>query len=264
MAHLNTYLWGVLLLILFSCQDKKQPGFDELNASPEWKLQLSDPCTTDWQTHWFLDGQLATLENRETGMNFQAGPLNRNDAHHAVLWTKASFQGDLKLEYTYTRTDSQIINVNILYLQAQGIGEGPYAADISQWSELRTVPSMRIYFTYMNALHISYAAFGTKNEDPAADYVRARKYPASEETPFRETEIPPSFDRTGLFLPHVPYHITVIKADSMLYFQVKGKQKEQLFSWHVPNSNPLQAGRIGLRHMYTRSAEYRDFRVFTK
>ena len=266
MLHLRFYFWALLLLLLISCQESKQAGFAQLNASPEWKLQLSDPCTTDWQTHWFLDGQLATVENSRTGMNFRAGPINRNDAHHAVLWTKDSFEGDLKLTYTYTRTDSQIVNVNILYLQAHGIGESPYEKDISQWNELRTVPAMRIYYTYMNALHISYAAFGMTNEDPAADYVRARKYPASAAVPFKDTEIPPSFDRTGLFLPHVPYHITVIKTGSMLYFQVKGKdqEQEQLFSWQVQGSNPLQTGRIGLRHMFTRSAEYRDFQVFTK
>jgi hypothetical protein len=88
-------------------------------------LKFSDPCTEDWEDNWFLDGNIATVENTENGMNFKAGPVNRNDAHHAVLWTKESFSGDVKIEYNYTRTDSQTVNVNILYIQATGTGKGP-------------------------------------------------------------------------------------------------------------------------------------------
>jgi len=244
--------------------ETKDPDFDELNASLDWKLQFADPCTNDWHTHWFLDGQQAKVENSEKGMNFSAGGVNRDDAHHAVLWTHQSFKGDVKIEYQYRRTDSQLINVNILYIQATGIGTIPYAKDISKWNHLREVPKMSTYFNNMNALHISYAPFETVNDDPDADYIRVRKYPATGEITFRDTEVPPSFDRTGLFHPDESYQITVIKTGSQLFFHVKGRSKERLFSWHLESSHGVSEGRIGLRHMYTRAANYGNFKVSVK
>ena len=38
-------------------------------------------------------------------MTLTAGPEFRNDAHHMVLWTKDSFEGDLRIEYASTRLD---------------------------------------------------------------------------------------------------------------------------------------------------------------
>jgi hypothetical protein len=40
--------------------------------------------------------QKATITNRKDGMDFIAGPEAFNDAHHAVLWTKQDFKGDLR------------------------------------------------------------------------------------------------------------------------------------------------------------------------
>ena len=82
------------LLVLSGSIPKEKVSFNALNSAESWQLQMSDPGTKDWQTHWFLDGELATIENSNEGMNFSAGPVNRDDAHHAVLWTKDSFQGD--------------------------------------------------------------------------------------------------------------------------------------------------------------------------
>ena len=127
----------VLVLFSMSCKVGAQNDFDKVNESRDWKLQFSDPCKEDWQDNWFLDGQLATIEHSDKGMNFSAGPVNRNDAHHAVLWTKQSFNGDIKIEYNYTRTDSQLVNVNILYIQATGIGKDSFDVDISKWNDLK-------------------------------------------------------------------------------------------------------------------------------
>ena len=252
------------LLVFTGCINEKQSDFSKLNNLSGWTLQLSDPCTGDWQDNWFLDGEIATVVNSETGMNFSAGPVNRNDAHHAVLWTKDSFEGDIKIEYYYTRTDSQLVNVNILYIQASGIGREPYVEDISAWSDLRKVPTMSIYYNYMRTYHISYAAFPMENDDPEADYLRVRKYPVTEEITFDDMEVPPAFYKTGLFLTGVEYKITVIKTASKLWFKVEGEDNEGEYSWDLEEENPIDKGRIGLRHMYTRSASYRDFRVYTK
>jgi hypothetical protein len=241
-----------------------QDEFERINGSENWVLQFSDPCTENWQDNWFLDGKIATVKNSENGMNFKAGPVNGNDAHHAVLWTKESFEGDVKIEYNYTRTDSQKINVNILYIQATGIGKGPYQKDISQWNSLRKVPAMSVYFKNMKTLHVSYAAYGTDNDDPWTDYIRVRQYPVTENIKFADIAIQPDFYNTGLFQPGKTYQITAIKTRAKLFFTVEGDGKLRKYSWDLNKPEGIEEGRIGLRHMYTRSATYSDFKVWIK
>ncbi|EOR93921.1 hypothetical protein ADIARSV_2914 [Arcticibacter svalbardensis MN12-7] len=261
---LNAGLVFVLALFLQSVKSQDEKAFNMVNRSLYWKLKLNDPCTKNWEKNWFKDGLIAKVEQSDSGMNFIAGPKNRNDAHHGVLWSKESYKGDIKLEYYYTRTDSAVVNVNILYIQAQGIGTGPYDKDISKWNKLREVPEMGIYYNYMNPLHISLAAFPMVNEDPQNDYIRVRKYPISEGRKFSETEIPETAFKTGLFLPNVTYKITVIKTKTNLYFKIVGNKQSKLFSWKLKEGQSPEEGRIGLRHMFTRSARYKDFKIYTK
>lgn len=257
-------LAALIVMICYSCNTNAKDEFKRVNESDEWSLQFSDSCTGKWQDNWFLDGLIATVENSEKGMNFSAGPEHKNDAHHGVLWTKQSFKGDVKIEYEYTRTDTQLINVNILYIQAQGIGTGGYDKDISKWNKLREVPSMSIYYNYMDPIHISYAAFPMTNDDPTKDYLRVRKYPVKEGITFQDMEVEPSYYNVGLFLPNIPYNVTVIKANSKLYMKVVGDGKDKLYTWDLSDKEPSLEGRIGLRHMFTRSARYRDFKVSVK
>lgn len=263
--RLNLYIGIIALLCMISaCSQPDPTDFEGLNASKKWSLQFEDECTNNWQDNWFKDGLISVVEQNEKGMDLIAGPVNRNDAHHTVLWTKQSFDGDIKIEYDYTRTDSQIVNVNILYIQAQGIGKEGRGADIAEWNAYRDTASMWKYYFYMNPLHISYAAFPMVNTDPENDYIRIRKYPAETQEKFKDTEILPAYFKTGLFLPGVTYKITVIKTQSKLYFKVKGNGDEKLFSWDLAEGQSPEKGRIGLRHMFTRSARYKNFKVWTK
>jgi len=230
-------------------------------AEAEWRQVFHDRCTGNWQDTWFLDGRKATVTNGPDGMTFTAGPTARDDPCHAVLWTKDSFQGDLKIEYEYTRTDSAVRYVTILYIQATGSGDAEHPKDIAAWSALRTVPSMRLYFNHMNTYHISYAAFGTRNDDPDADYIRARRYMPDAGKGLAGTELKDEYAHTGLFKTGVPYQITVIKKGRDLFMHVQGDGREQLCHFRNVALPPIVAGRIGLRHMYTRGARYRDFRV---
>ncbi len=253
------------VVMLSSCGSQAELSeFEKVNSSKDWSLKLDDPCTGNWQDQWFLDGLIATVENSKDGMNFKAGDEYGNDAHHAVLWTKESFEGDVKIEYNYTRTDNQTVNVNILYIQAQGIGTEGFDKDISKWNKFREVPTMSIYYKYMNPLHISYAAFPMVNEDPEDDYLRVRKYPIDDNISFDEIEVEPTFFRIGLFRPFVTYKVTVIKSDGKLYMDVQGDGRSECYTWDISDKAPLTKGRIGLRHMYTRSAQYSDFKVYTK
>jgi hypothetical protein len=260
-------LLSLLIVSLVSCSKidtQQQNNFEVLSNLAAWKLKLFDKGTSNWQKNWFKDGLISTVKQSENGMNLIAGSANRDDAHHTVLWTKASFEGDIKIEYNYTRTDTQIINVNILYIQAQGLGIANFDKDISQWNSFREVPTMSTYYNYMTPLHISYAAFPMVNDDPENDYLRVRKYPITNDKTFHQTEVEPTYFNTGLFLPNVTYKVTVIKTKSILHLNVEGGGENKLYSWPLSKDQSPQEGRVGLRHMYTRSAQYSDFSVYTK
>jgi len=259
---------AVLWIFIHPAFAHSDNDFVNLNKSKDWQLSLCDSGTKNWQDNWFLDGLIAQVKNTKQGMVFSAGTEAWNDAHHAVLWTKASFSGDIKIEYDFTKLDDEVEMVNILYIQATGVNS--YDKDIYAWRDQRQVPSMKSYFNNMKLLHISYAAFKTRNpdNDAEADYVRARAYPVDQTLPGREgfdaMKVEPSFYRTGLFQTGKTYKVTVIKAENKLHFKVAGEGNENLYSWDIKPKQMVSEGRIGLRHMYTRSSRYSNFKVFTQ
>ncbi|SNR66006.1 protein of unknown function [Lutibacter agarilyticus] len=256
------YIISLLLFInsaYFFAQDEEK-DFNILDNNEHWNLVFKDNCKNDWTNKWTLDGLIAKVENSNKGMHFKAGPKPNDDAHHAVLWTKESFAGDVKIEFDYTRTDTENRYVNILYIQATGDQDTEvYDKDILKWSDLRTVPAMRNYFNNMNLLHISFAAF--KNDGGGAYYVRARKYPKN--TSFEDMRIQPSYDMDGYMKSNQKYHITAIKRDKALFFKVESVDGVKLFFWDLSKIPPIKEGRIGIRHMATRSAIYKNFKVYT-
>jgi hypothetical protein len=241
-------------------QDSSARRFNELRGA-QWRLDFVDSCTRDWKENWTLDGEKATITHSAEGMNFQAGPTWQDDSCHAVLWTKKSFRGDIRIDYEYTRTDEAERAVTILYVQATGSGRPPYERDIADWAPLRKVPAMSVYWANLNTYHISYAAFGASKDDPVADYIRARRYLPGPNATLRGTELKPDYFEAGLFKTGVPHKITVIKAGDDLYMQIRNDERTVLCQWNN-TSRPITEGRIGLRHMYTRAARYRDFRVY--
>jgi hypothetical protein len=224
-----------------------------------WQEVFFDSCTGDWTEKWFLDGEIAAASSGREGMRLTAGPQFGNNAHHMVLWIKDVFEGDLKIEYEYTRLDFEKRCVNILYVQATGSGQGPYKTDIAEWNELRRIPAMGMYFNHMDTYHISYAAYPNE-EDESDDYVRARRY-MPEKQGLEGTDLAPDYFRSGLFKPGVPHRFTVIKRINNLMMRVSNDEKTSYFHWHNDKLPPIEAGRIGLRHMFTRSARYKNFRV---
>ena len=242
-----------------------EQDFLALRQAP-WQVELTDSGTSDWQTNWFVDGSNATLINAPSGWEIRPS-AKPGDASHVVVWTKKSFSGDLRLEYDYTRLDHETQRVNIVYLQASGLGKAPWVADIAQWRDLRNPPAMSCYFDLMNALHVSYAAFDNSNTDPGADYVRARRYipRGPGQNSLKGTEIAPDdYGKSGLFLPGETYHFTFIKTGTRLFFHVKGKTTERLFVWKLDSVPPLPPGRIGIRHMYGRAARYANIVISTR
>lgn len=223
-----------------------------------WRELFFDPGTGRWSDRWFLDGEIGTVSNGPEGMTLTAGPEALNDAHHLVLWTKESFQGDLKIEFEYTRVDQANRFVTILYIQATGSGVVPFVSDIKAWRELRRVPAMRAYFDHMHAYHLSYATF--PDAENSRSYIRGRRY-LPEQAGLKGTELEPDYFPDGLFATGVPHQITVIKQDRDLFVRVVNA--EQTYHCHLVNAGLpiITEGRIGLRHMFTRSARYANFRV---
>ncbi len=240
--------------------DEDMRVFHELNQSG-WQTVFSDSGTTNWQDGWMLDGKKAAVVNTPCGMELSAGPVQGDDSCHTVLWTKQVFEGDIRIDYEYTKLDDTIHNVNIIYVLAAGSGEGVFDTDISKWRALRKIPSMRLYFNHMNTYHISYAAYTQDNEDPQNDYIRARRYMPETGKGLAGTDMEPDYLRTGLFETGVPHHITIIRKGDDLFMYIRNDSQELLCHWKTDGFPPINEGRIGLRHMYTRSARYRDFRV---
>lgn len=228
------------------------------------KLLFEDACTQNWQNQWILDGDRSKVINSTEGMELVAGPEHGNDTCHTVLWTKQSFEGNLLIEYDYTRTDTTTRCVNILYFLATGKG-GDYPEDISIWNDKRRVPSMRTYFNNMNTYHISYAAFSAKEYSGDKDYIRLRRYDPNK-TGLNGTNVEGDVFKTGLFKPNNTYHIQVIKYGSQIEMHIKHKEyagHQLVCRWDVSGVEECKEGRIGLRHMYTRSARYKNFKVWS-
>lgn len=241
--------------------DKEKAAFTQA-ADGEWKQVFSDPCTGDWRKLWFLDGEVGKVKTGTSGMTLTAGPEFQNEAHHMVLWTRQSFTGDLKIEYDYTRTDNETRCVNILYIQASGSGKGPYAKDITQWNELRKVPAMETYINHMHAYHLSYAAYPNSGEQRIS-YLRARRYMPEAEG-LKGTEMVPDYETEGFFAQGVPHHITVVKKDRELIIRVENPNKVGHFHFTNAQLPAITEGRVGLRHMFTRSARYANFQISTR
>lgn len=226
----------------------------------EWDEVFFDTCTNDWQTNWKLDGKKATITHSAKGMDFWAGPNRKEDASHAVLWTKKSFCGDIRIDYEYTKLDDALEAVNIIYIQATGSGIEGFEKDIERWADKREVPSMRHYYNHMNLLHISYAAFNIGNKIPGNDYIRARRYMPEKEG-LKNTDLSPDYFKTGLFEKNIVYKITIIKTKDDLFMQIANDKKEKICHWKTDNFPPVIEGRVGLRHMWTRTARYKNFRI---
>ena len=242
-----------------AAEDKK--AFQEATKQ-HWKSVFTDDFKSAWQKNWSLDGQKAELKNTKKGLLYKAGATPASDADHAVLWTKESFEGDIRVEFDFTKKDDATKFVNILYLFAEGSGVGAYDKDILKWSDLRTVPAMKTYFEHMNAFHISFAAFENDNLDTNADYIRARRYMPERGKGLNGTYLKPDYLRTGLFRTGVLHHITVIRSGDTIFMQIKNAEKEYLCRWKTSEFPALKSGRIGLRLMGSRVSEFGNFKVF--
>ncbi len=245
-----------------SKQEDMQAVFDQLNKQ-DWNLALSDSGSADWQEHWALDGEKCKVTNTADGMVFKAGPEAGDNAHHGVLWTKASFPGDMKVSFDFTRLDTVNRYVCIVYFHANGIDEGDFAKDIHAWSHLRQVPWMKTYFENMDLLHVSFAAFGNDNDD-TEDYIRVRRYPVREDRDFNQMEVDGTIFNTGLFIPDQAYHVTFIKTKDQLAMEITGGDKPLYHVWDISTVEETVDGPFGIRQMWQKHSRYQNINIYTK
>lgn len=251
------------LLGYYSLTGQIESRFTEVDSLP-WIQVFSDSGTGDWTAGWTIDGVNTSVTNTPEGILLSAGPRNLDNAHHAVLWTRERYQGDIRIEYDYIRTDNSKANaVNIIYIQALGKGNDGYAEDIHLWSDLRREPAMKVYYDNMDTYHISYATDGMPPAPEAGRYVRARRYMPREGKGLQDTALIPDYLQQNLFKPGVKYHITVIKKGQDLWFRAEGPLRSGIFYFDGHSHPPIDEGYVGFRHMYTRSAVYSDIKIFT-
>jgi hypothetical protein len=78
----------------------------------------------------------------------------------------------------------------------------------------------------------------------------------------KDTEIPETYFKSGLFKQGITYHITAIRRDGKLYFHVLGDGHDRLFSWDLVGRPPLDEERVGLRQMQGRKSRIANFKIF--
>ena len=248
------FIISFLVCFLTSCSNNSDP------------VLFEDSMTEDWQEKWFLDGHKATLENRESGLYFSGGTITKAQdpqeyhAHHAVLWTKQVFEGDLFISFEMTRVDSSDYGNTLLYVQAQGIGQPPYAEDIKVWENMRQIPAMDKYFTYMSLISLSF------RKD-----LRCKRYPLRDMAgkSYEGAFFKPKEKYTGIKTGKT-YRVEVEKKNPSFKLRLYDVSTDKLIkecSWDVTN-NPkeqmprlINKGRIGLRHMSTKQFIYKNFKV---
>lgn len=265
----GTSQWGLNAIIMTELigdwldqyeQNQRKIRFDSLTQKAN-RVLFFDHFGRGWRRNWFVDGNEHHITANPSGLKYLAGNVPASDAHHSVLWTKREFEGNLKVEFDYTRLDSATKFVNILFLHATGSGKTPFVDDIKKWRKQRNIPAMRMYFNHMDAYHISFAAFENDNYLPTADYVRARRYLPETGRGLQGTELLPHFNETGLFQPGVKHRLTFVVYHNELYLHVKNNTTERLFHWNDTHVPLLNRGRIGIRMMGSRSAKFQNFKV---
>ena len=171
--------------------DDQKTEFDKLK-SKKWNEVFSDSCRGAWQDKWFLDGEKAKVTNDDEAMTIDTAN------GYAVLWTKQSFHGDMRIEYDFKRVDSIQKGVNIIYIQATGDGQGECVADISEWCHLRKSAAMKDYYNNMHTYHISYAT-ATKSKKGKSDYIRGRRYLPTRGKKMKGTPLSGEMYEAGIF-----------------------------------------------------------------
>jgi hypothetical protein len=261
MSTIKTLFSCLLLIYTTHAADKQAHSRFLQETSKTWQQAFSDPMTANWQEKWFLDGQYAKVTNNSEYLTINTEDNEQSDKVYGVLWTKQSFNGDVRIEYDFKSANTHFKGVNIIYIQATGDGQKNNTEDIFQWSEKRTSAAMSDYFLNMHTYHISYAAFGNKPNIDYQDYVRGRRYLPEANKGMKNTVMKGEYNDTGLFKDQQWIHVTIIKKDKKLWVEFKHPEKTLLCYFENDKNPAINSGRIGLRLMPKRVSHFKNFKV---
>lgn len=237
-------------------------GQEERTARPNWRLAFSDNGTGRWSDDWVLFGnpERISVTNGPDGMTFRAGDGTDANADHAILWSKRSFSGDLRVEWDYTVLDrySSTIPPNgycsALMLYSSGAGTFGLPTELLAWPQQarQADTSGRYFHERTRGLQLNYAFVG----DPRGNRFRIRANPGY----LLGTES----DETDFFRPGASYHVAVEKTGAVVGVKVAELSSGREFSttFADPLLQNYSSGRIGLRNMNRRESRYAKVRVY--
>lgn len=267
MNTLHGIMASLVAVALASCTPtapEEAPGMD----ADRDRALFEDPMTENWQANWFLDGRRALVEHRDGGLAFVTTASNVDkredraafDAQHAVLWTRQTFEGDIRISYTYTKLPDCSWQ-KLIYVQAQGIGEAPHVEDIHAWRDLREVAVMSQYFNHMNLIALS-----------LRDEIRCKRYPWNDrEGKALESEFLPRAENRGMPEGR-ELHVVIEKRKTSILMRIRDVETGEHVvdqTWDLTDENVLKGreakfvekGRIGIRLMGGHKILMRGFKV---
>jgi len=267
MNTLHGIVASLVAVSLASCMPTAPAEAQGMDGGSD-KVLFEDPMTENWQENWFVDGKRALLEHRDRGLAFvtTASEVDKQvdraafDAQHAVLWTRQTFDGDIRISYSYTKLP-ECSWQKLIYVQAQGIGQEPYVEDIHAWRDLREVAVMSQYFNTMNLVALS-----------LRDEVRCKRYPWNDmEGKTLESEFLPRAENKGLPEGR-ELHVLVEKRKTSILLRIQDVETGEHVvdhTWDLTDENVLEGrepkfvekGRIGIRLMGGHKILMRDFKV---
>lgn len=228
-------------------------------AALPWVLKFSDTTVTPGApvTKYFKDGTTARMSYTARGLDV----VSPAGTGQTVVWTKTAFDGDIKVEFDYTRLDTPVAGRNIasiVVLDGWGlttrcrVDSLVHPVDIKTWS--RPVANYDYYKFCMTDQTVSYdnLDLGTNPR------MTIRQNPGYFD---RGTIVPPAL-RTG-----VTYHLIVTRTgNTVLAIAKQGAVTVASVTGVLDpaRSKVSKHGYVGFRQMASRHAAYRNIKISTR
>jgi hypothetical protein len=230
-------------------------------AQDDWREAFVADHKRDWRAEWFLFGDPSrgiTVSNSAAGLTLRAGDGSDPRRDHAVLWSKRTFTGDVRIEYDVTVLDGyaspppKISYCSALLVHAQGATN--YPSDLAAWTAAQANADTSGNFVNTNTrgLQLNYAFVG----DVRGNRLRLRVNPGY--------ALAGQSDITTLFRQGQTCHVSATKAGALLTVHVTDGKATFSHTFTDAGLAAHGSGRIGLRNMNRREARYANLRVYER
>ncbi len=248
---------GVLLAVALSVLLGPIPG----SSQARWIPALVDGGTDRWADRWLLSGDPdrgITVTNGPEGMTLRAGDGTDPRKDHAVLWTRAIFSGDVRIEYDYVVLDRYPTPIgeggycSAVLIHSRVASSAPLPADIGNWSseQRNSDTSGPALNAVIDGLQLNYAFVG----DPRGNPFRLRSNPGY--------RLVGESAGVPVFEVGTEYHLVIEKVATTVSIAANPPTGLSVsHSFASPEIGQHLYGRIGLRNMNHREARYRNIRI---